>query len=109
MCKLLDGPGAGQSFVVKRCPVFLRVVHSKASGWDVLNEKDDTPKDDEEVYVYQRVSEPVKAFVDGTGLHTLMVIAEYKFLDLMIGENLIRSNENWKWWCQNEAPKRSAV
>ncbi len=106
MCKLLDGPGRGTTFCVSRCPVFLRVVKSHRGIWDVLNELEDEPKPEEEIFPYQRVTQPYGAFIDGTGQHFYMGMADYQFINELVPDSTLRDTVLWQGWCKERIKAR---
>jgi hypothetical protein len=48
-----DGPLAGASFTIARCPRVVRCVRAADGTPDILNEPDDEPRLDEEVHWYR--------------------------------------------------------
>jgi hypothetical protein len=48
-----DGPLAGASFTVSRCPRVVRCVRALDGTADILNEPEDVPRLDEEIHWYQ--------------------------------------------------------
>ncbi|MGO9903463.1 MAG: hypothetical protein ACLP0J_28130 [Solirubrobacteraceae bacterium] len=62
----LDGPLAGESFTVARCPRVVRCVRAADGKADILNEPDDTPRLDEIVHWYQWDGRPA-GFMCGRG------------------------------------------
>lgn len=55
MTRLLDGPAAGTDLMLRRAPVWLRVVVAPDGTVDALDQLQDTPQPDEEVHVYRQV------------------------------------------------------
>lgn len=49
----VDGPLAGESFTVGRCPKVVRCVIAGDGKTDILNEPDDAPRLDEQVHWYR--------------------------------------------------------
>lgn len=54
----LDGPLAGESFTVPRCPRVVRCVRAADGKADILNDPEDTPRLDEQVHWYQWDGKP---------------------------------------------------
>lgn len=52
--EFIDGPAAGESLALRRIPVLLRVVQSRAGKWDALDQLDDEPKPTETIFLYRR-------------------------------------------------------
>lgn len=48
-----DGPLAGETFTVERCPKVVRCVRAADGTADILNEPDDAPRLDEAVHWYR--------------------------------------------------------
>jgi hypothetical protein len=53
-----DGPLAGESFTVSRCPRVVRCVRGADGKADILNEPQDAPRLDEVVHWYRRDGRP---------------------------------------------------
>lgn len=49
----VDGPLAGSSFTVTRCPRVVRCVIAGDGAPDILNESEDAPRPDEQVHWYR--------------------------------------------------------
>jgi len=53
LAEFLDGPAKGISLNLRTCPRYLRVViDHEEDGVDALDQRGDSPKDNEDVYVY---------------------------------------------------------
>jgi len=57
MTRFLDGPAEGVTLMLRRAPIYLRVVH-RGTEWDALDALDDRPTPDETIYVYVLHGEP---------------------------------------------------
>ena len=57
MTTFTDGPAAGQTLMLSRAPMLLRVTDNGKTR-DALNNLDDTPRADERLYAYVTMKEP---------------------------------------------------
>ncbi len=106
MLTLKDGPVAG-TYLVKRAPLFLRaVIDAKTNEKDVLDALDDTPKDSEDVFVYQRIGEAgvVHLLMSPRSRSGFYAMAEYKLRDDIDGR-LVRATESWRAWVASQVPE----
>ncbi|MDD5045138.1 MAG: hypothetical protein PHG51_06330 [Candidatus Omnitrophica bacterium] len=98
MLKLKDGPCEG-IFMVRRAPVFLRATKDYSGETDVLDQVEDTPKETEQVFVYEREGEPGSAHICGAkNLRGWYAIGTYHWLIDVNGQEL-RDNKIWQEWC----------
>lgn len=108
---LIDGPVEG-TFAVRYAPVFLRAVVARDSGiLDVLDERTDTPNENEEVYVYKllkgsgahmHLNFHVDVQFDEEGEHIhpdtgFYASGLYYWMPEVDGE-LLRDNRTWEQW-----------
>lgn len=108
--KLLDGPGAGKDFLVRRCPIFVRVVETPdaalfdagRSTWDVLDMPDDEPQRGEVIHVYRREGRVDLAWIDGPTARGRYAFAEYRHVPTMPEEER-DLRERWPEWCVAKA------
>jgi hypothetical protein len=110
--RVLDGPAAGFEATGRRAPTFLRFVQDCGTGkWDVLDALDDTPRENEDVYVYQIVAgtfsqvfidyrAPGKRHLDGA-----YQSGEYRHMESVDG-NTLRDTETWRAWVAAEAERQ---
>lgn len=104
--RLLDGPGAGKDFMVRRCPLFLRAVESATlvpgeGEWDVLDMPNDAPGDHEQIWIYRRVTAASRCHVNwGRGRGGFYEMADYRYVEATddLRERL-RDNGTWRQWC----------
>jgi hypothetical protein len=105
---LHGGPADGVALVLKRAPLFLRVVYSEAKDdFDALDQLDDTPKSNETIYVYRRrAGAATYAFIDwhdGRGRKgARCAIAEYQFIEQQPGDAHTRGTNAWRRWCLDQ-------
>lgn len=103
-----DGPAAGKTFACRRAPVYLRIVRaaplelvpSPDAGWDVLDQLDDTPSADEEVFVYR--------IIDGTWSCAYLCragadsgryeLGQYRLVEPQPDEATLRDTALWRAW-----------
>ena len=90
--------------MVKRAPFYLRGVTSE-HGSDVLDQLDDSPSEDEKVYVYRLVGKVGHVHINrgrhGSGFY---VAADYEYLPDVDGE-LLRDNQEWQKWAAREGTR----
>ncbi len=110
-----DGPAKGQTLMLHRATIFLRVVvDDKASGmlWDALDQPDDVPKATEKLYAYQCTGVRGSAFVDGRDPKTgkrfgnRVPITSYKLVKPQPTDAEMRSTFGWQKWCKEEADRQ---
>ena len=46
--------------MLRRAPVLLRMTLDRAAKWDALDQLDNCPADDEQIFAYRRVAEPTR-------------------------------------------------
>lgn len=109
--KAIDGPAKGVYLQARRAPLMLRVVHNKVTDvWDVLDQLEDSPSADEEIFIYRVVRGCTisRGFWDGrdknTGRRTggSFEHADYELSPIQPDHEL-RTNEEWlKWIDENK-------
>jgi hypothetical protein len=89
--------------MLRRAPIFLRIVVGIDGTVDGLDRLDDTPELGEKVHVYRRVAFSGSMHVRYTGRHKpasgLYPIAEYEHLPEVDGDQL-RDTDAWRAWAQ---------
>lgn len=100
MNKFIDGPAAGIVLQLRRSPLFLRVVHSDANGWDGLDQHDDKPADNEDVHTYVRRGQPVRYHLNtgkrsGSGFFEM---ADYQIYRHQPPPEVVRNTLAWRQW-----------
>lgn len=106
-----DGPARGETLMLARAPDFLRVVFSRARGWNGLDEPTDEPRADEDVYAYRRVGAATRGMVDyvdrkGRRRGECVAVAKYLLVENQPDGVTLRSTVEWQAWCI--AQKRAA-
>lgn len=110
-----DGPAAGQTLMLRRSPLFLRVVTdpTNKNRIDALDQIDDNPGEFENPTAYVRVGKPIFAFVDFAGkaksLSGAWPIAKYVVLPEsdQPPEEVLRDSARWQRWCKAMAKLKS--
>lgn len=109
MTKFLNGPAAGQTLMLKRAPIYLRVTrddkHALSPVWDALDQPEDTPMGGESVFAYKCKGTPGMAMVDGRDKKGkkwggAFVIAEYELCEVQPTDAEMRSTPAWQAWCR---------
>lgn len=78
MTRFIDGPAEGVTLMLKRTPVYLRVVRNRQGKWDALDQLDDSPASDEEIFVYRLKEHLGNAFVDGPKIKGCYAMVNYE-------------------------------
>jgi hypothetical protein len=97
MTTILDGPAAGQTFMLTRTPIFLRVTE-KNGKWDALNETYDEALPGEKLHAYLLVAHHGYACVDGKNFRGRCAMASYAYIDAQPTGDILRDNEQWAMW-----------
>lgn len=96
--RLLDGPAVGAALMLRRAPIYLRVVvDAAAAKTDALDQLDDEPEPHETVHVYRQV-EGTRAIVcirPGGCYHG----ADYVHVPDVDGES-VRDTAAWREWAE---------
>lgn len=99
MTRFIDGPAQGKVLMLRRAPVYLRVVRDDSSGEiDALDQLDDTPKDYESLFAYQLVERPGMAFIDGPKCRGRYAVAEYTMVLSPPSDAEMRDTTAWGVW-----------
>lgn len=95
-----DGPARGQTLMLKRSPIYLRVVAANGK-WDALDQPTDEPAENEKVYAYKLTGEPGMCHINmgrkGGGFYP---IAEYALCQTQPTDAEMRSRAKWCAWCE---------
>jgi hypothetical protein len=104
MLDLIDGPCKG-TYMCKRAPIFLRAVKDKDGNTDVLDLREDTPRENETIYVYRLQGDPYVIHINlGGGRGGWYAGGGYQHLPEVNGE-LLRDNVAWQKWATEQAAK----
>lgn len=93
-----DGPAAGQTLMLRRHPVFLRVVVDAAGKWDALDQLADRPALDEEVHVYRLVETGGMVCIRRKVGGGCFKIGRYKLHDVQPPRPFGRVQSKWEQW-----------
>lgn len=83
MIRFLDGPAEGVVLELQAAPQRLRVVRGQDGTWDALDQPEDAPRPDEEVFWYERqgsVGHGMMDYRDKSGRRhgRAFLVAQYK-------------------------------
>lgn len=99
-----DGPAKGQNLMLRRAPVFLRVVE-RAGVWDALDQLEDTPAPDETIHAYALTAKPGGCHINrGGGRGGFYVVAIYKQVNNPPPSDVMRETDRWAQWCHERGP-----
>lgn len=106
MTRFIDGPAAGQTLMLKRAPVFLRVVQGEK--WDALDQPDDEPLENETVYAYQLAEAPGHVHLSTRGQNGkrgggFYPLANYKLCEEQPTKTEMIVTGDWRAWCYRHA------
>lgn len=113
MSRFLDGPAVDVGLLLRRAPLYLRVVMDRGGTWDALDQLDDTPTDDEQVHVYRREGPATMVHVDfqrgrGKGPRSAWYQGgDYRHVAQQPDEATMRDTVAWRAWCQAQEKERS--
>ncbi len=97
MLNLIDGPCMG-IFMVKRAPKYLRAVVNTKGKTDVLDQIEDTPGEDEIVYVYRLEGSNGIVHIHGKpSVCGWYALGQYHWMPEVNGQEL-RDNTAWQKW-----------
>ena len=102
MTRFLNGPAQGQRLMLRRAPIFLRVVEV-GGKWDALDQVEDTPAAGESIHVYRLAAKPCNCHIykrgGGGGFFTM---ADYQFVSPQPADLEVRDLAAWRAWCQRQ-------
>ena len=102
MTTFIDGPAKGQTLMLRRAPLYLRVVrHSITGEWDALDQIKDRPAVHEEVTVYERREVQGTVHINyGGGKGGWYQRAVYELAPTQPETAIVRENARWQSWCR---------
>lgn len=106
MTLFMNGPANDQRLELRRSPRFLRVV-SAAGKWDALDQLDDTPAPGEKIFAYEIIEGPFVVHLRRRGGGGLYSAATYRYIEVQPSDEIMRSADNWRQWCQARAAQAS--
>lgn len=100
MTRFLNGPAEGQTLMLRRAPIFLRVVE-KAGKWDALDQLGDSPESGETLHAY-RISKRPQGHVHlnagkASGFYSM---ASYLLCEKQPTAEEMRDSRAWESWCR---------
>ena len=98
MTTFQDGPAKGMTLMLKRTPVYLRVVCSLGKV-DTLDQLKDTPRDDESVHAYRMNGEVRGSCSTTAGRFN---IADYSLCDPQPSDATMRILSAWQDWTHRD-------
>src|SRR4051794_35138431 len=102
MTTFTDGPAAGVTLLIRRTPLFLRVVLNAKGKWDAIDQLSDRANYDEAVYAYRKTADEGDgggAFIcRGGGAGGYFQFAKYAFIAEQPPEDVLRYNSRWQAW-----------
>ena len=109
MTRFTDGPAAKQMLMLKRSPLYLRVVQNAKGKFDGLDQLTDEPGPDEQVCAYRLVSVDGWAMVDwtenGKRRGGCFPSATYAVVAEQPDDATMRDTAKWRAWCYAEQAK----
>lgn len=100
MTSFEGGPAGGATLLLRRAPVFLRVVIGPRGKVDALDQLEDVPADGETVHVYERFGPRGHVCLRPGGCHEY---GTYRHLPHVDGE-LLRDTAAWRAWASTARP-----
>jgi hypothetical protein len=96
-----DGPAKDKTLMLKRSPLYLRVVEVNGA-WDALDQLDDRPRPEEKLYAYERVGKVGMVHINtGRKNHGgLFPMATYRFISDQPDDADMRDSERWRQRCR---------
>lgn len=108
MTTFVDGPAKGQTLMLKRAPLLLRVTQ-EGDKWDALDQLEDQPRSTETLHAYELACRPGSCFVDGSKIHGRFTVAHYKLVIPQPAETVMRSNAAWAEWANTVGPEKAKL
>lgn len=110
MISFIDGPAKGQTLMLQRAPLFLRVTEKgsdmfgNGGTWDGLDQPTDEPRSDEKLHVYHLTDKPSMVHINrggaskGSGFYAY---AAYKLFTNPPRDEVVRENREWRMWVED--------
>lgn len=105
MVTLHNGLAHGQTLLLKRSPILLRVVINPHNETDALDLLEDEAEEDEDIYVYKIRKNPKPSWCHlnlGRGKGGVFRVADYDIYEEQPEDKILRNNELWSKWALNE-------
>lgn len=110
MTTFLDGPAKGNTLMLKRTVIILRVTVGPTGQWDALDQVEDQAATDELIHVYVlwqcKGTTHIRAAKGRGGFYNMVA---YKHLEPFLNQPLppqqaLRDNKRWFDWCDKIQP-----
>lgn len=103
-----DGPAKDKTLMLKRSPLFLRVV-TAGEAIDALDQLEDKPEPHEKIYAYERFGEVGMVHINcGRKNHGgFFPVATYRMTAHQPEDADMRDTERWKAWTRNAQELKS--
>lgn len=99
MTSFLDGPAAGHTLMLRRTPVYLRVVIDRKGKVDALDQLTDTPAAGETCHCYVLARKLGACHIRaGKGRSGFYPVAEYRYRKAQPDQKVMLSNRDWAEW-----------
>lgn len=100
MIRFNDGPASGIQLMVKRAPIYLRLVFARKE-WDALDQVDDEPKRTEQITAYRRVAleHPTHFKFFRRSANGWYANATYAVVTPQPDDATMRDKAKWQAWC----------
>lgn len=107
MTTFTNGPARGQRLMLKRAPIFLRVVQDFSGNWDALDQPEDTPRLGETLHAYRLTAKPGACHICTRGPRGgraggFYTIASYELVEAQPDQATLSDPEQWSAWCHNQ-------
>lgn len=104
MIRFVDGPAANVVLMLKRAPLFLRVVRAIGGEWDALDQLEDGPKPDEAITAYKRRGPAGECHIRAAkrAASGWYAMGEYAVIDLQPADDILRDTAKWRGWCYEQ-------
>ncbi|MFO0887568.1 MAG: hypothetical protein U0790_00315 [Isosphaeraceae bacterium] len=96
MIRFLDGPAQGALLMLRRAPLYLRVVANAKGEWDALDRLSDTPEPGESIHAY-RIAGPARPYHIRPGGRFWQ--AEYRAVPDQPPAEVLNDTDRWRDWC----------
>lgn len=103
MTSFLSGPAEGKVLMLRRSPIFLRVVIDADGKLDALDQPGDQPTANEQIHVYKLEGQVGSCHINrrggGGGFFS---VATYRHLPEQPQDSDVRETRNWQAWCLSQ-------
>ena len=103
MVTFMDGPAELKTLMLRRAPLFLRVVLKPRGDWDDLDQLGDEPAANETIVVYRKVHDDGEVHINGAKVKGWFRRANYYLHDEQPGDETARNTSKWRAWCEEQA------